>query len=221
MSLSKRISDNQVVILVVLVLSFLDLLLLERKFGLFSGGFLLPERVGTPWARFVFGSTVFALEAGLAGCFWYLFHIVGLMRGAALAMTRYLFVVLYGGGSVVGIVAKYQILSYFGDFLSIAMVRNLGGGSLSGALGYGAVEFMKFGAWLVPGIFGCWMVFNWLKKRFPAMRKPARPRAPCAVLACACWPASRSCSARQRPAMPMRRCAATCPRPRRMRWPTA
>jgi glucan phosphoethanolaminetransferase (alkaline phosphatase superfamily) len=174
MSISKRISDNQVVILVVLVLSFLDLALLERKFGLFSGGFLLPERIGTPSARLVFGCTVLALEAGLAGCFWYLFHIIGLIRGAALGLTRYLFLVLYGGGSVLGVIAKYQILSYFGDFISVAMMRNLAGGSLTGALGYGAVEFMKFGAWLVPGIFCCWLCFNWLKKRVPTMRKPVR-----------------------------------------------
>jgi glucan phosphoethanolaminetransferase (alkaline phosphatase superfamily) len=174
MSITKRISDNRVFILVVLILSFLDLALLERKYDLFSGGFLLPERVGTPWARLIFGSAVFALEAGLAGCFWYLFHIIGLIRGTALGLTRYLFLVLYGGGSVVGIVAKYKILSYFGDFLSLAVMRNLGGGSLTGALGYGAAELIQFGAWLVLGILCCSLCFVWLKARLPNMQEPVR-----------------------------------------------
>jgi glucan phosphoethanolaminetransferase (alkaline phosphatase superfamily) len=177
MSVPKRISDNQVVLLVILVLSFLDIVLLERKYNLFTGGFLLPERIGTPGTRLVFGGVVLALEAGLAGCFWYLFHIIGLIRRARLDLTRYLFLVLYGGGSLVGTIAKYQILSYFGDFLSMAVLRNLGGGSLTGALGYGAVEFLKFGAWLVPGITFCWLCFKRMKTRKPVMAGSAQPTA--------------------------------------------
>lgn len=174
MSLRKNLSDAQVFALVVLVLSLLDLVLLERKYNIFSGGFLLLERVGTPTARLAFGAAVLALEAGLAGCVWYVFHIIGLVRGTAVGVTRYLFVVVYGGASVVGLVAKYQILSYFGDFLSMTVLRNLGGGSIVGALDYGSSELLLFGAWLVPAITACWLAFRWMKSRLPAMTRPPR-----------------------------------------------
>jgi hypothetical protein len=172
MALSKRISDAQLLVVVIFVLSVLDLALLERKFDLFSGGFLLPERVATFSARLMFCAAVVALETGMAGCVWYLLHIVGLMRNTAVGVTRYLFVVLYGGGSVVGLVAKYQILSYFGDFLSLNVLRNLGGGSLAGALNYGSSELLLFAAWLVPGITATWLAFRWMKRRLPAMKRP-------------------------------------------------
>jgi glucan phosphoethanolaminetransferase (alkaline phosphatase superfamily) len=172
MALSRRISDAQLLVVVIFVLSVLDLALLERKFDLFSGGFLLPERVVTFSARLMFCAAVVALETGMAGCVWYLLHIVGLMRNTAVGVTRYLFVVLYGGGSVVGLVAKYQILSYFGDFLSLNVLRNLGGGSLAGALNYGSSELLLFAAWLVPGITATWLSFRWMKRRLPAMKRP-------------------------------------------------
>lgn len=171
-SFRKNISDSWIFSLVVLFLSLLDLLLLERKYNIFSGGFLLLERVATPSARLVFGAAVLALEAGLAGCAWYVLHIVGLLRGTAVGVSRYLFVVLYGGASVVGLFAKYQVLSYFGDFLTMAMLRNLGGGSLTGALEYGSAELLLFGAWLVPAITFCYLVFRWMKSHLPAMKRP-------------------------------------------------
>lgn len=167
----KSLSDIQLFALVVVTLSLLDLVLLERKYTIFSGGFLLLERVATPSARLAFGLAVLALEAGLAGCAWYLLHIIGLMRGTALGVTRYLFVVVYGGASVVALVAKYQILSYFGDFLNMTVLRNLGGGSVIGALDYGSSELLLFTACLVPGITVCWLVFRWMKLRMPVMKR--------------------------------------------------
>jgi glucan phosphoethanolaminetransferase (alkaline phosphatase superfamily) len=172
---TKYVSDNYIFALVVLILSFLDLVLLERKYNLFSGGFLLPERVAGSVARLIFCTTVLALETGLAGCFWYLLHIIGLFRGAPVRLTRYLFLFLYGGGSVVGTIVKYKVLSYFGDFLSMAVLRNLGGGSAVGALSYGAAEFMRFGAWLVPAMIVCWLCFRWLRARALTVNDLGRP----------------------------------------------
>lgn len=173
--MTKRVSENYLFILVVLTLTILDIALLERKYDLFTGGFLLPERIATLRSRALFGTAVLTLELSLAGCFWYLFHIIGRMRGTPPQRTRYLFLFLYGGGNLICTVVKYKILSYFGDFLSIAVLRNLGGGSLTGALRYGAAEFVQTGAWLAVAIIGAWLVFRRLKKRMPTEQAPLPP----------------------------------------------
>ncbi|MEW6372459.1 MAG: sulfatase-like hydrolase/transferase [Pseudomonadota bacterium] len=160
---------------VVCLLTLLDIALLERKYNLFTGGFLLAERIDTASARLVFAGTVFAVEFGLAGCFWYLFHLLGLYRGAAASLTRFHFLFVYGGISVAAIVAKYRVLSYFGDLLSVAVLRNLGGGTLSGAVAYGAAELMQAGAWAVPVLALAWYVHRRVKAGIRSAA-PARRR---------------------------------------------
>lgn len=173
---------------VVCLLTLLDIALLERKYNLFTGGFLLAERISTTSARLVFAGTVFAVEFGLAGCFWYLFHLVGLYRGSAAAVTRLRFLFIYGGLSVATIVVKYRVLNYFGDLLSVAVLRNLGGGTLTGAFAYGAVEFMQAGAWLVPLIALGWYAQRRLKARTrsvaPAPRRHGAGALALRLLAC-------------------------------------
>lgn len=173
---------------VVCLLTLLDIALLERKYNLFTGGFLLAERIDTASARLVFAGTVFAVEFGLAGCFWYLFHLLGLYRGSAASLTRFHFLFIYGGISVAAIVAKYRVLSYFGDLLSVAVLRNLGGGTLSGAVAYGAAELMQAGAWMVPVLALAWYVHRRVKagvlRAAPAKRRHGAGALALRLLAC-------------------------------------
>jgi glucan phosphoethanolaminetransferase (alkaline phosphatase superfamily) len=157
---------------VVIALSVLDIVLLELKYNLFSGGFLLAERIGTVGARLTFAGAVFAVEFGLAGCFWYLSHIIGSLRGARPLQTRFLFLLVYGCANVAIIALKYRVLSYFGDFLSMAVVRNLGGGSLVGALMYGAYEILLAGAWFVPVVTLAWYLHRVVNRYARAIESP-------------------------------------------------
>lgn len=170
----RRLNASYLLLFVVVLLSFLDLYLLERKFALFSGGFLLEQRIDTFGARLRFASAVFAVEFGLAGFVWYLLHIIGTLRGARPLQTRFLFLFVYGGANVAIIAIKYRVLAYFGDFLSLAVVRNLGGGSITGAFMYGAYEFMKIGAWTVPVATLVWYLYRAVKRYAQSMPKPRR-----------------------------------------------
>lgn len=161
----RSINPAHLLLLVASILAMLDIVLLERKYNLFSGGFLLAERIDGFSERLTFATVVFAIEFGLAGCAWYVLHIVGLIRGASALQTRFLFLFLYGGSSVAVIVLKYRVLAYFGDFLSLGVIRNLGGGSLSGALMYGAVEIALAGAWIIPVATLGWYLNRAIKVR--------------------------------------------------------
>lgn len=125
-----------VAILVALLLTVTDLVLLEKKYNLFTGGFLQATQLTGAGERSLFLVVLLLLEMALAGVFYQLALLLGSWRRLPIQLVNYLYVLLYGGISFTMIVVKYQILSYFGDFMSMEVVRNLGGGSLTDAVLY-------------------------------------------------------------------------------------
>jgi phosphoglycerol transferase MdoB-like AlkP superfamily enzyme len=150
---------------VVLILTSANLILLEEKYNTFSGGFLLIHRVASLGDRSIFLTLLFLLESSLAYFFWCLFTLIGIRRNLPARQAGYLFLFLYGGGSAAIMVAKYQILTYFGDFLSLAVMRNLGGGSLLDGVMYGLQEGLHVGLIVALGALGCWFSFRILTRR--------------------------------------------------------
>ena len=118
---------------VILVALLAELILAERKFAIFGGGFGQSRALDTPLEIAVFAVTLLALQSLV---FYLLFRLIRrLHRRCAdtpLFYFNFVFFALLGWLAV--LVAKYQALAYFSDAMSFQIIRNLGGGSLLDAL---------------------------------------------------------------------------------------
>jgi hypothetical protein len=125
----------------------LDILLLERKYEISRSGFLQYHPLtGLPTFGLFLGVlllTEVLFFGALAGLWGAASRRLGIRPG----LSAYHFVGVVGGISVAIIAARYQLLTYFADFMDFTVLRNLGGGSLSEALAYGVEESHLF-AWI-------------------------------------------------------------------------
>ncbi|RZJ85050.1 MAG: hypothetical protein EOO64_02040 [Massilia sp.] len=150
-----------------LIITILDIALLERKYNTFTGGFLQTRAVTGFGERLYLCGTIFLLELAFAAACWYLLRLLFASR-STVAMSKYQFMVVYGAGSILALVAKYKILSYFGDFISLAVLRNLGGGDLTGALLYSLEDSQLFLLGAAITVLAAWLLYRRLRKRLAA-----------------------------------------------------
>jgi glucan phosphoethanolaminetransferase (alkaline phosphatase superfamily) len=156
---------NLIVPSAALAISVLDIVFLERKYNVFSGGFLQTSPIVALLERAYFCTFVFLLEFSFASACWCLLRLSAGTRNATAALSRYQFIVVYGVGSVFALIAKYKILSYFGDLISLAVLRNLGGGDLRGALLYSLEDGRLFLVGACAMGLVAWIVYRRLKRR--------------------------------------------------------
>jgi sulfatase-like protein len=116
-----------------------ELLLAERKYAIFGGGFGQSRVLDTPLE---IGAFLAALLACHSLLFYLLYRLLRRLHGrkgdSPLFAINFAF--LIGGGTLAVLAAKYQALAYFSDAMSFQIVRNLGGGSLVDALKYSLSE---------------------------------------------------------------------------------
>ena len=116
-----------------------ELLLAERKYAIFGGGFGQPQPLDAP-------VEIGAFLAGLLLChglvFTLLYRLVRALHRKKGDSPLFLFnfVFFVGAGALAALAAKYQALAYFSDAMSFQIARNLGGGSLVDALLYSMSE---------------------------------------------------------------------------------
>ena len=125
--------------LVLLLVLLPELALADRKYGLFSGGFGQSQAVDTPFELLAFSAALLGCQAFL---FWLLYRAVRILhrRRADSWLFHFNYAYFVGGGAIAAMVAKYEALAFFSDAMSFQIVRNLGGGSLAGALLYSLSE---------------------------------------------------------------------------------
>ena len=131
-------------LLVVFVVQVLELILLQQKYDLFTGGFLQAYSYLTWVSRGGFLLTGLWLDLVLIGSvsmFWFLaskrFNV-----GHLTSAYNFTFVCSSLFGTWLGI--KFKVLSYFNDTLNFLIIKNLGGGSVMEALSYIANEAVIF-----------------------------------------------------------------------------
>jgi len=161
---------------VVVTVQLLELALLQRKYDLFTGGFLQPYSYTTVGDRLLF------LAAGLWMDLFFFGTIAAIWFGLARRWRRppllaaYDFVCFAGGGTAIWLAVKFKVLSYFNDTLNFVVIRNLGGGSLSDALAYVADESVIFGGAMVLGVVLYLLGRRWVRRRAgapsPGRRRP-------------------------------------------------
>ena len=128
----------------VIIINLLELLLLQAKYNLFSSGFLQPFNYESWHERAVFLliSLWFDLLFFSAAAIIYFYAMAKFgMRGVL--NSFYFFIIAVTVTSAV-IAIKYKILSYFSDAVSLAILKNLAGGSVAQALRYVTSEIAMY-----------------------------------------------------------------------------
>jgi hypothetical protein len=121
------------------VTALIELTLVERKFGLFSGGFGQSKVMDSPLeiGALLIGAGV--MHALLFAALWRILSWLHARRQRGLVL-RYNVLMLGGAGFIGALSAKYQLLSYFSDAISFTLVKSLGGGSVTEAMMFGIHE---------------------------------------------------------------------------------
>ena len=121
-----------------LALSLVEMLLADRKYGLFTGGFGQSRAVDTLpeilW--FAFGYGWAQLCALLLA--WRL--TLALVRDRAAWLTLLHFFAFACGLFLLALIAQYELHSYFSDAVSFTLIRKLGGGSMRDAMLFASSE---------------------------------------------------------------------------------
>jgi hypothetical protein len=119
----------------ILVTLLAELLLAERKYGLFGGGFGQSQALDAPLEILAFAAAVVACQALLL---WLAYRLIRRLHGQKgdTPLFHFNFAFVAGGGAIAILLVKYQALAFFSDAMSLQIIRNLGGGSLAGALLY-------------------------------------------------------------------------------------
>jgi hypothetical protein len=112
-----------------------ELALVERKYGVFGGGYGASHVVDRPLEAALFLPGLLLPHALLIGLF---FLAVGALHGRRRDRPIFLFNFLFFtvGALTALLAAKYEVLTYFSDAVGFRLIRSLGGGSLVEALLY-------------------------------------------------------------------------------------
>lgn len=122
----------------VAALSLIELAIADRKYGTFTGGFGQSSTIDQAGelGAFVLGYTLSQAIAALLA--WRACHAIA-GRGAGWPVMLH-FAFAYLGLGLFALTAQYQLHSYFSDAVDFALLRQLGGGSLTDALLFGKNE---------------------------------------------------------------------------------
>ena len=148
-----------------LAFCLVELLLIDRKYGIFTGGFGQSQALQSMPERLLFAAGYLSAMLLFAVVMWWLVH----------KMTRYhgswppvfLFITLGGGLFCVAVFLQYQLHSYFSDAVSFGLLKNLGGGDLSDALLFATNEIALAIGFLAIAVFAIWVAYRLLRRFFP------------------------------------------------------
>jgi len=159
------------VLFAVFIIQIGELLLLQRMYNLFTGGYLQPFSYLTWTDQILFIALSLWMDLvlfGTLGAFWFWLAFRCGIR-PLLAGFNYMFFTVSGIG--VWLTVKYRVLSYFNDTLNFMIINNLGGGNLFDALTYISSEVSIIGiSLLMLGLF-FWAGLH-LSARLEAVGKP-------------------------------------------------
>lgn len=141
----------------------LELFLVNRKFGIFTGGFgssiVVDSVIERLWFIFLY------LLSQLLLAFFVFSLTRWLTRRLPEWVTAVVFSVIFIQFVVLVLMIKFQLHSYFSDALTFTLIKNLGGGSLVDALLYASNEAVQPLFLVVILVVANWFAWRWLKKR--------------------------------------------------------
>ncbi len=161
---------------VMIAVSVTELLLADRKFGLFTGGFGTSRPVDSVAERALFLCGYMSVQTLLAIGGWAL--AVRLARGRSGWAAAFIFALVNGALFLGLLAARYQLAAYFSDGISFALLKQLGGGSLLDAILFGMNEIAVGLMALAALALAAWLGWKGLARLLPGDLPvpPAPPR---------------------------------------------
>ena len=157
---------------VVALVSFVELALADRKYGVFTGGFGQSRAVDAPGEIALFLAGYVAAQALVALAGWAL--SCRLARGRPGWVALFVFALINGALFCALLAAQYRLHSYFSDAVGFALLRQLGGGSMVDAIKFGLSEIGVSLIALAGAGLVAWLVWRMLRRALPADLAPAR-----------------------------------------------
>lgn len=156
-----------------LVTLVLEAALVERKYGLFAGGFGASHVVDRPAETGLFLLALLPAHALLVGLLYLFIRALHRRRRDSPAfLLNFLFFAV--GGFAAALIAKFEALSYFSDALGFELIRSLGGGSLADAALFVASDAALAILAAAGAVIGWWLALR-LGRRFLPERVATAP----------------------------------------------
>ncbi|HEX8467850.1 MAG TPA: sulfatase-like hydrolase/transferase [Allosphingosinicella sp.] len=148
----------------------LEAALVERKYGVFAGGFGASHVIDRPAEAGLFLLALVPAHALLIGLLYLLVRALHRRRrDSPVFLLNFLFFAV--GGFAAALVAKFEALSYFSDALGFELIKSLGGGSLAQAALYVASEAALMLLAGAGAVLGWWLALRlgrrWLPETVP------------------------------------------------------
>lgn len=156
-----------------LALCLIELLLIDRKYGIFTGGFGQSQALESVPERLLFAAGYLSAMLLFATIIWWFVHKLTRYHGSWPPV--FLFATLGGGLFCVSVFLQYQLHSYFSDAVSFSLLKNLGGGSLSDALLFATNEIALALGFLTIAFAAIWVSYRLLRRFFPPAIYDDRP----------------------------------------------
>jgi hypothetical protein len=144
----------------------LEVALVERKYGVFGGGFGASHVIDGAGEGAAFAALLLVSQALLVGTLFLAIRALHRRnRESPLFLLNFLF--FSGGGLAALLLAKFEALSYFSDALGFELMTKLGGGSLADAVLYVASDAALAIAGLVAAVAGWLLALRLARRRLP------------------------------------------------------
>ena len=172
MKLVYRHPRSAALIAVILIVQVLELLLLQTKYDIFTGGFLQPHSYVTAYDRFLFITLSAWIDLSVFGSFALIWYRLSERMRIRPLLSAYHYFFASASVMVFWLAIKFKLLAYFSDTLNFVIVRNLGGGSISGALVYVTEEtaIIAFMLLVAGGVYlaGLYLIMRSSRRGLPA-----------------------------------------------------
>lgn len=117
-----------------------ELILMNRKFGLFTPSFLQPYSIDTFLDRVLFFIATVYSDLLLFGAISVFFMLIAVLLKKSQIVFAYHFFFIVITISLLAVIAKYKVLSYMSDTINFTIAKNIAGGSILSAMSYVADE---------------------------------------------------------------------------------
>ncbi|MFL6846474.1 MAG: sulfatase-like hydrolase/transferase [Allosphingosinicella sp.] len=146
--------------------------LVERKYGVFGGGFGASHVVDRAGEAGLFLLALLPAHALLIGLLYLLIRAIHRRRpDSPVFLLNFLFFAV--GGFTAALIAKFEALAYFSDALGFELIRSLGGGSLADAALFVASDAALMLLAAAGAVAGWWLALRLARRWLPARMETA------------------------------------------------
>lgn len=153
------------VLLVILIAQIAEIALIIVKYDIFTGGFLQPYVYTKASEYLIFFVTSIFFDLALYSLFAFIWFSIAKKFNKRGVIVSFYYWVCTSAVIMTILAIKFKLLSYFKDTVNLTILKNLGGGSISGAIAYASNELILAAVSVLVGIAIIYFLAKWLEKR--------------------------------------------------------